>query len=206
GMTKEQAIEGARAAGQNQIAQLLTGIDLVPGVGVDFEAVGRVLLLALAVYLGSALLSYIQGYILNEVVQRTIYRLRSDVEEKLNLLPLRYFDRQPRGEILGRVTNDIDNVAQSLQQTMSQMLTSLLTVVFVLVMMFSISPLLTLVALISIPLTVIVAGLVMSRSRKQFINQWRSTGTLNAHVEEAFTGHAVVKVFGRQREVEAAFK
>ena len=206
GITKAEAIAGARAAGQEQIAALLSGIDLVPGVGVDFEAVGRVLLLALAIYLGAALLSYVQGFILNEVVQRTIYRLRADIEDKLNRLPLRYFDRQPRGELLSRVTNDIDNVAQSLQQTLSQMLTSLLTVVFVLAMMFSISPVLTLVALISIPLTMVIAGLVMSRSRKQFINQWRSTGTLNAHVEEAYTGHAIVKVFGRQREVEAAFK
>ena len=205
GLTKEQAIAGARASGQDQIADMLSGIDLVPGVGVDFEAVGRVLLLAVAIYLGSALLSYLQGYILNEVVQRTVYRLRADVEEKLNRLPLRYFDKQPRGELLSRVTNDIDNIAQSLQQTLSQALTSLLTVVFVLVMMFSISPVLSLVALVSIPVTTVVAGLVMSRSRTQFINQWRSTGTLNAHVEEAFTGHAVVKVFGRQREVEAEF-
>ncbi len=206
GMSKAQAVAAARAAGQAKIADLLTGIDLVPGRGVDFGALGRVLLIALAVYLGSVLLQYLQGYLLNDVVQATVYRMRGQVEDKLHRLPLAYFDHQPRGELLSRVTNDIDNVSQSLQQTMSQLLTSLLTVVFVIAMMLSISPLLSLVALITIPLTMVIAGLVMHRSRKQFIAQWRRTGTLNAHVEEAYTGHALVKVFGRQRDVQATFE
>jgi ATP-binding cassette, subfamily B, multidrug efflux pump len=132
--------------------------------------------------------------------------MRSDVEDKLNRLPLSYFDRQPRGELLSRVTNDIDNVSQTLQQTMSQLLTSLLTVIFVVGMMFYISPTLALVALVTIPISMFLAGLVMQRSQRQFIAQWRRTGTLNAQVEEAFTGHSLVKVFGRQREVQAAFE
>src|SRR3970282_154520 len=132
--------------------------------------------------------------------------MRSDVEDKLNRLPLRYFDRQPRGELLSRVTNDIDNISQTLQQSMSQLLTSLLTVVFVVGMMFYISPTLALVALVTVPIAMVVAGLVMRRSQKQFVTQWRRTGALNAQIEETFTGHSLVKVFGRQAEVEATFE
>ena len=206
GITKEQAVAGARAAGESRMADLLSGIDLTPGVGVDFDAVARVLGIVIAIYLASALLQFLQGYLLTGVVQRTVYGLRAQVEAKLHRLPLRYFDHQPRGELLSRVTNDIDNVAQSMQQTLSQMLTSLLTVVFVLGMMFSISPLLTVVALLSIPATMTLAMLVMKRSGQQFIQQWRRTGTVNAQVEEAFTGHALAKVFGRQRELQARFE
>jgi ATP-binding cassette, subfamily B, multidrug efflux pump len=206
GMTKAEAIDAARAAGQSQAADLLSAVDVVPGQGIDFRALATVLLFALAIYVGSALLGYLQGYLLNDVVQGTIFRMRSEVEDKLNRLPLRYFDRQPRGELLSRVTNDIDNVSQSLQQTMSQMLNSLLTVIFVVAMMFSISPTLALIALVTIPVTMIVAGTVMKRSQKHFVAQWRRTGALNAEIEEAFTGHSLVKVFGRQREVQAGFE
>ncbi len=206
GMTKAEAIDAARAAGQGQAADLLSAVDVVPGQGIDFRALGTVLLIALAIYVGSALLGYLQGYLLNDVVQKTIFRMRSEVEDKLNRLPLRYFDRQPRGELLSRVTNDIDNVSQSLQQTMSQMLNSILTVIFVVAMMFYISPTLALIALVTIPLTMIIAGTVMKRSQKHFVAQWRRTGTLNSEIEETFTGHNLVKVFGRQREVQASFE
>jgi ATP-binding cassette, subfamily B, multidrug efflux pump len=206
GMTKAEAIDAARAAGQSQAADLLSAVDVIPGQGIDFRALATVLLIVLAIYVVSALLGYLQGYLLNDVVQKTIFRMRSEVEDKLNRLPLRYFDRQPRGELLSRVTNDIDNVSQSLQQTMSQMLNSLLTVVFVVGMMFYISPTLALIALVTIPLTMIVAGTVMKRSQKHFVSQWRRTGTLNSEIEEAFTGHSLVKVFGRQREVQASFE
>jgi ATP-binding cassette subfamily B protein len=206
GMTKAQAIDAARARGQDQIADMLSGVDVVPGVGIDFTALRNVLILVLALYVGSAVLQYLQGYLVNDVVQRTMLRLRSEVEDKLNALPLRYFDRVPRGELLSRVTNDIDNVAQSLQQTMSQLLNSVFTVVFVFAMMVSLSWTLALIALVTIPATGILAGLVMRRSRTKFVDQWRSTGTVNAQIEEAYTGHALVKVFGRQREVQAAFE
>ncbi len=205
GMTREQAIAAAQASGQGQIADLLSGVDFTPGVGIDFGALGRVLMIVIALYLGSALLSYLQGWLLNDVVQNTIYRLRSSVEDKLNRLPLSYFDRQPRGELLSRVTNDIDNVSQSLQQTMSQVLTSLLTVAFVVTMMVLISPTLALIALITIPVAMVLAALVMKRSQAKFIAQWRHTGALNGQIEEAFTGHSLVKVFGRQREVQQRF-
>jgi ATP-binding cassette subfamily B protein len=205
GMTKAQAIEAAKAAGQGKVAELLSGIDLTPGKGIDFAAVGRVLTVVLALYLGSALLAYLQGWLLNDVVQSTVFRMRAEVEDKLNKLPLRYFDRQPRGELLSRVTNDMDNVSQSLQQTMSQLLTSLLTIVFVVGMMISISPTLALIALVTIPLSMAIAGTVMKRSRTKFVDQWRRTGALNAQIEEAFTGHSLIKVFGRQAEVQQTF-
>ena len=172
---------------------------------IDFGAVGRVLLLVLGVYVVGTLLAWLQSYLLNDVVQRTIWQMREDVEEKINKLPLEYFDRQPRGELLSRVTNDIDNISQTLQQTLSQLLVSLLTVVGVVAMMFWISPLLAVIALVSVPLAMLVSGQVMKRSKGQFIAQWRRTGALNAHVEETFTGHALVTVFGRQHEVEQTF-
>lgn len=206
GISKEQAIEMVRARGQEQIAQMLGGVDIVPGQGIDFDALGRVVLIVLGLYLAAGLLRFLQGYVLNDVVQHTIFRMRSDVEDKINRVPLRYFDRVPRGELLSRVTNDLDNVSQALQQTMSMLLSSVLTVVFVLAMMFYISPTLALVALVTIPVTAVLAAVVMRRSQSKFIAQWRRTGTLNSHIEEAFTGHAVVKVFGRQREVQETFE
>jgi len=175
------------------------------GPGIDFTELAHKLEIVLAVYLLGSLLAGTQGWILNGVVQRTIQRLRAEVEDKVNDLPLEYFDRQPRGELLSRVTNDIDNVSQTLQQTMSQLLTSLLTVVFVLIQMFWISPLLALVALVCVPVAMFLTGNVMKRSQGQFIAQWRRTGALNAHIEETFSGHELVTVFGRQDEVERIF-
>lgn len=156
-------------------------------------------------YLGSSLLRWLQAWLLADVVQDTMYTLRQDVEEKLHRLPLGYVDGQPRGELLSRVTNDLDNVSQSLQQTFSQLLTALLTVVAVLGMMLWISWRLALVALVVIPLTVVVTSFIARRSQKLFVAQWRDTGRLNAIVEESYTGHALVKVFGRQREVQQEF-
>ncbi|MEU4638988.1 ABC transporter ATP-binding protein [Micromonospora sp. NPDC023814] len=205
GTTADQAVAAARAAGNDSFADMLARMDVVPGVGIDFAALARVLLLALGLYLAASALMWWQGWLLNGVVQRTVLRLRADVEDKLNRLPLPYFDRQPRGELLSRVTNDIDNISTSLQQTLSQLLTSLLTVVGVLAMMFWISPLLALVALVAVPVSVVVTGAIAKRSQAQFIAQWTHTGELNGQIEEAFTGHELVKVFGRQREVEAAF-
>ena len=206
GLTKAEAIETARAGGHPEMADLVSGIDLVPGQGIDFSALGKVLLIVIALYAGSALLGFLQGYLLNDVVQKTVFRMRAEVEDKLNRLPLRYFDGQPRGELLSRVTNDMDNLAQTLQQTMSHVLTSLLTIVFVVGMMFAISPMLALVALVTIPVSMVVAGLVMARSRSKFVDQWRRTGVLNGQIEEAFTGHSLTKVFGRHEEVQATFE
>ena len=206
GTSKADAVAGLRARGEDRLADMLAGMDVVPGRGVDFDAVGRVLLLVLAIYVAASLLMWLQGYILNDVVQSAVRRMRDDVEAKIHRLPLSYFDRQPRGELLSRVTNDIDNISQTLQQTMSQLLVSVLTVIGVLAMMFSISPTLALIALVTVPVGMALSGQIMKRSQGLFIQQWRRTGTLNGHIEEAFTGHGLVKVFGRQREVEQVFE
>ena len=205
GVTKEQAVEGLRAQGDDKVANLVSSLDLVPGQSVDFDAVGRVLMIVLAIYLLGSVLAWLAGYFLNDVVQSTIFAMRSDVEDKVNRLPLSYFDSQPRGELLSRVTNDIDNLSQSLQQTMSQLLTSVLTVLAVLSMMIWISPLLAVIAVVSVPLSMYVTGRVMKRSQGMFVQQWRRTGRLNAHIEESFSGHTLVKVFGRQAESERIF-
>jgi ATP-binding cassette subfamily B multidrug efflux pump len=206
GSTQAEAVEGLRQRGEDKLADMLAGMDhIVPGRGVDFGAVGDVLMLVLAVYAAASVLGWMQGMVLNRVVQNTVYRMRQDVEDKINRLPLNYFDRSPRGELLSRVTNDIDNISQTLQQTMSQLMTSLLTVVAVLGMMFWISPLLALVALVSVPVSLFVTRAIMKRSQGQFVAQWRRTGQLNAQIEEAYSGHALVKVFGRQAEVEKTF-
>lgn len=175
------------------------------GEGIDFGRLHRILLGVAAIYIVSSLLSYLQGYILNGVTQRTVYRLRERVETKINRLPLNYFDRHQRGDLLSRVTNDIDNVSQTLQQTLSQLFNSVLTVVGVLIMMLIIDWQLALVAIVSIPLTIGIVTMVAKRSQPKFIDQWKHTGTLNSQIEEGYTGHALVKVFGRQREVEATF-
>ncbi|MFB2579671.1 ABC transporter ATP-binding protein [Herbiconiux sp. P15] len=205
GSTKAEVIAGLRASGQDSQADLISGIDLVPGQHIDFTALGMVLGTVLVLYVLASVFSWVQGRLLNTVVQRTTFALREEVESKINRLPLSYFDTMPRGELLSRVTNDMDNVAQSLQQTLSQLLTSLLTVVGILVMMFITSPLLAVISLVTIPLTVLITAVIAKRSQKLFVAQWKTTGELNAQVEENFTGHALVKVFGRQRETEASF-
>ena len=206
GVTQEQAAQDLRARGEDQVADMLAVMDyVVPGQGIDFSALGRVLLIVLGIYLVAALLQLFQGRLLTGAVNRTIFRLRRDVEDKLNRLPLPYFDGQPRGELLSRVTNDIDNVAQSLQQTLSQLLTSLLTVVAMVSMMVWISPLLAVIALVTIPVTMAVTRAIGKRSQSHFVQQWKSTGEVNGVVEETFTGHELVKVFGRQAEADREF-
>jgi ATP-binding cassette, subfamily B, multidrug efflux pump len=205
GMTKEQVVAQLRASGNPTFADMVSRLDVVPGQGIDFAALTNLLLFALGLYVVSSLFAWVQGYLLNGAVQRSIYTLRNQVESKINRLPLSYFDRQTRGELLSRVTNDIDNVAQALQQTLSQLLTSLLTVIGVSVMMLVVSPVLAIIALVTIPISIGVTTVIGKRSQKLFMSQWKATGELNGHVEEAFTGHSLVKVFGRQREVEAVF-
>ena len=202
GVTKQQVIDRAVAEGNTDFADLLRNLDFVPGEGIDFGAIGSVLLLVLVLYVVSFVFSYIQGWVLNGAVQKSIYQMRREVSEKLDRLPLVYFDRQPRGEVLSRVTNDIDNVSQ----TLSQLLNSLLMVIGVLIMMFWISPILALVALISVPVAMVVVSVIGKRSQKLFAQNWKSTGELNAHIEEAYSGHSLVKVFGRQKEVQAEFR
>jgi ATP-binding cassette subfamily B protein len=173
--------------------------------GIDFAKLHRTLALAAGIYIVSAALAWLQAFLLAGIVQRTMYRLRRDVEEKLNRLPMSDVDRMPRGDLLSRVTNDIDNLAQSLQQTLSQMLVSMFTVVGVVIMMLTISVLLAMVALVSIPLSLFIISFITRRSKDRFVAQWDSTGDLNAQVEEVFTGHELIKVFGQTHASERAF-
>ncbi|WP_280445045.1 ABC transporter ATP-binding protein [Nocardia brasiliensis] len=205
GTTKEQAVEFLRSRGDSTFADMLSSMDVVPGVGVDFDAVGRVLMVVLALYIGAALFGWLQAFLLNIVINRTVKRLRSDIEDKIHRLPLRYFDSQPRGDVLSRVTNDVDNVSQSLQQTMSQLIVSVFTVIGILGMMFWISWLLALIALLTVPAAIIVTAQIAKRSKPHFVDQWKYTGMVNAQVEEAYTGHEIVTAFGRSREVGQEF-
>ncbi|GAA3309139.1 MULTISPECIES: ABC transporter ATP-binding protein [Arthrobacter] len=206
GVSKEQVIDGLRASGQGSKADMLKGMDLTPGVGIDFGALSSILLWVLVLYILASAFGWIQAYVLNGVVQRTVYRLREQIEAKINRLPLRYFDSVQRGELLSRVTNDVDNISQSLQQSISQAVTSLLTVAGVIFMMFLLSPILAFITLVTVPLTLVTTVLIAKRSQKLFVAQWKNTGELNGQIEETYTGHALVKVFGRQREVEERFR
>ncbi|MGP9616947.1 ABC transporter ATP-binding protein [Arthrobacter sp. AOP36-A1-22] len=206
GTSKADVVDQLVAHGQTNQADMLRSMDFVPGAGIDFTQLGMILALVLAVYLFGSAFRLVQARILNVVVQRAAHRLRLQVEAKLHRLPLRYFDKVQRGELLSRVTNDVDNIGQSLQQTLSQVITSLLTVIGVLLMMFLISPTLAAIALVTIPLTILITVLVARRSQRMFAEQWKQTGILNARVEETYSGHAIVKVFGHQQEVEQAFR
>ncbi|MFD5697401.1 ABC transporter ATP-binding protein [Streptomyces lasiicapitis] len=205
GESKGEALDRLRASGDGGMADMLSGLDFTPGKGIDFGAVGSVLLLATGAFVIAGLMMLVATRLSNRAINRTVFRLRGDVQAKLSRLPLSYFDKRQRGEVLSRATNDLDNINQTLGQTMGQLINSLLTIVGVLVMMFWISPLLALVALVTVPLSFVVATKVGKRSQPQFVQQWKSTGAMNAHVEEMYTGHTLVKVFGRQEESAKAF-
>ncbi|MBZ9643354.1 ABC transporter ATP-binding protein, partial [Streptomyces sp. PSKA30] len=205
GETKEQVLAAMRERGDGDIADMLRSTDFTPGAGIDFAAVGNVLLLALTVFMVAGLLMAVATRLVNRAVNRTMYRMREDVQTKLSRLPLSYFDKRQRGEVLSRATNDIDNIGQTLQQSMGQLINSLLTIIGVLAMMFWVSWILALVALVTVPLSLYVATFVGKRSQPHFVQQWRTTGKLNAHIEEMYTGHTLVKVFGRQEESAQQF-
>ena len=205
GTTQAQAEAALRANGQGQLADMLSGMTVTPGVGVDFNAVGRTLLLLAGVYIFSAVFQWASFYIMAGVAQRTVYRLRREVDEKLGRLPLSYFDAHPHGDILSRVTNDIDNIANTLQQSLTQILMAVFTIVGVLVMMLTISPLLTFFSVLVLPVAAIVTAFIARRSQVQFAAQWERTGALTGRVEETHTGHTIVKTFGHQADAIRAF-
>lgn len=200
GVSKEQVIEQLRAAGDSKVASMLEALNLHPGQGIDFAAVGRIVAIVAAIYVLSSLFAWLQGYLMAGVVQRTAYRLRRDVHLKIARLPLKFFDGHARGDVLSRLTNDVDNIQQTMQQVLFQIITSILTLIGVLGLMFYISPLLALISLIVLPVSASLAMVIAKRSQKQFAIQWRRTGDLNGHVEEMYTGHNIVKIFGRQKE------
>lgn len=195
-------VMGPKILGQ---ATTLIYTDVYSGKPIEFDQLKVILGSVLLLYVLASLFSYLQAYVLNGVTQRTVFRLRQEVERKINRLPLSYFDKVQRGELLSRVTNDIDNISQSLQQTISQALSAVLSVLGILILMFTISWLLAVIVLVTVPITLLITTVIAKRSQKLFVQQWKNTGELNGQIEEAFTGHALVKVFGRQREVEARF-
>ena len=200
GISKQTAIEDLNRNGEHRLAQMLQNSGVIPGRGVDFSAISRIITLALVLYLIASLFSWVQGYLMAGVTNRTLYTLRRTAEEKIGRLPLSYFDTQSRGDLLSRVTNDIDNIGNSLQQGLAQILNSILTVISVLAMMIWISPTLALISLIAIPASMFASIFIAKKSQKQFIAQWDWTGKLNGHVEEMHTGHSLVKVFGRRKQ------
>ena len=205
GVPIEQIISGARESGQKQFADMLAGADVVPGEGIDFGLLSRLILAVLALYLVASFLMWLQGYLLNRMVMRIVYQLREEIEAKINRLPLSYFDGRQRGDVLSRVTNDVDNIQQALQQAFSQLVQSLLTVIGITAMMFVVSWQLALIALIALPLSGIIAGVVGVRAQKLFVAQWKYTGELNGQIEESFTGHELVRIFNRDAEMTEEF-
>jgi ATP-binding cassette subfamily B protein len=204
-VSKADQVARLREQGDTNRADMLAAMDVVPGQGIDFTRLWHLLAWVAVVYVAASFFAMLQARLTATVVQAAVHRLRADVEAKLSRLPLSYFDQQPRGEVLSRATNDTDNIAQTLQQTFAQLVTALLTIVGVLAVMFWISPLLALIALVTVPVSVWVTTLVGKRSQPQFVAQWATTGRLNGHIEEMFTGHSLVKVFGRQQEAADTF-
>ncbi|MEU2202745.1 ABC transporter ATP-binding protein [Microbacterium oleivorans] len=207
GLSQDEAVAALRSQGQGDFANIVGAMqNYAPGAGVDFDALKVVITWVLVIYVVSAVLTWMQGYVINVIMVRTMWRLREQVEAKLNRLPLSHFDRVQRGELISRVTNDIDNITQTMQQSLSGALTAILTVVGVLVMMFSISWQLAIVALVALPLMAIIFGIIGPKSQKAFGVQWRKVGRLNARVEESFSGHSLVRVFGREADAQAKFQ
>lgn len=205
GITQAQAVASLQAEGKTDQAQMVASMTLTPGLGVDFTALAQLLSLIVVIYVFSSLLSWAQNYLMAGVTQRTIFRLREDVDHKLGRLPLKYFDTSSRGDVLSRVTNDIDNISTTLQQTLTQLITAILTVIGVLAMMFWISPLLAIISLVTIPLSFGITLVIAKRSQPQFVKQWTWTGKLNGQVEEAFSGQELVKIFGHRDATIAQF-
>ncbi len=205
GLSREQVIDGLRAQGEDQAAEMLSGMAFTPGEGIDFTELGRLILIVLAMYLVAQLFMWLQGRVLNDLVMRLVFRLREDIEAKINRLPLSHFDRGQRGDLLSRTTNDVDNVQQALQQAFASLVYSALTVIGIVGMMFWLSWQLALIALVALPVAGVVVGVIGKKSQALFSAQWRETGRLNGHIEESFTGHELVTVFGRQRDMAARF-
>ena len=205
GLTQQQAVDALQASGDTNQANMIASMTLTPGSGVDFTALAHVLSIVVIVYVASATLSWAQNYLMAGVTQRTMFRLREEVDHKLGRLPLRYFDSHPRGDLLSRVTNDIDNISMTLQQTLTQLITAILTVIGVLAMMVWISPVLAIISLLTVPLSFYVTMLIAKRSQPHFVKQWTWTGKLNGHVEEMYSGHELVKVYGHRPQAIEEF-
>lgn len=205
GVSKEQFVDGLRAQGQNNFADMIAKMELIPGTGIDFQKLAVLISAVLLMYFVANIFLWLQGYVLNRIVMKVIRQLRDDTEKKLNRLPLNYFDTRQRGDVLSRVTNDVDNVQQALQQAFAQLISSVLTVLGIVIMMFIVSWQLALIALIALPLSGVAAGVIGARSQKLFAAQWKNTGELNGQIEESFSGHDLVRVFGRDADMLERF-
>jgi ATP-binding cassette subfamily B protein len=205
GVSKDQFVEGLRTQGQDNFADMVSRMELVPGVGIDFQKLAFLISVVLVMYFVANVFIWLQGYILNVLVMRVVRKLRDDTERKLNKLPLNYFDTRQRGDLLSRVTNDVDNIQQALQQAFAQLISSVLSVIGIVVMMFIVSWQLALIALVALPLSGVAAGIIGSRSQKLFASQWKNTGQLNGQIEESFSGHDLVRVFGRDADMLERF-
>lgn len=205
GVSRDQLVEQMRAQGNTQMADMLANMDVVPGMGIDFTRLGVIIVIVLGMYVISSAFMWAQGEVLNRITMQAVSKLRSQVEDKLNALPLSYFDTRKRGDLLSRVTNDVDNVQNALQQAFAQLVQSALSVIGVTVMMFVVSWQLALVALLALPLAAVITGVIGVRSQKLFAAQWKETGQLNGTIEESFSGHDLVTIFGRSDRMEQAF-
>ncbi|WP_104173571.1 ABC transporter ATP-binding protein [Arthrobacter sp. Y81] len=205
GVSKDQFVDGLRAQGENNFADMIAKMELIPGVGIDFQKLSFLISIVLVMYFVANIFTWLQGYVLNVLVMRVVRKLRDDTEKKLNRLPLNYFDTRQRGDTLSRVTNDVDNIQQALQQAFAQLISSALTVLGIVIMMFIVSWQLALIALVALPLSGVAAGIIGSRSQKLFAAQWKNTGQLNGQIEESFSGHDLVRVFGRDADILESF-
>ncbi len=205
GTPLEDIVAAQRAAGNGQFADMLAKAGIVPGQGIDFARLSQLIAIVLCLYLVASTLMWLQGFLLNALVMRVVFRLREDIEKKLNRLPLGYFDTRQRGDLMSRVTNDVDNIQAALQQAFSQLVQSALTILGIGIMMFIVSWQLALIALIALPLSAAIAGVIGARSQKMFAAQWKNTGALNGHVEETFSGLELVRAYGRDAEMLAVF-
>jgi ATP-binding cassette subfamily B protein len=205
GVSKDQFVDGLRAQGENNFADMIAKMELIPGVGIDFQKLSFLISVVLVMYFVANIFTWLQGYVLNVLVMRVVRKLRDDTEKKLNRLPLNYFDTRQRGDTLSRVTNDVDNIQQALQQAFAQLVSSALTVIGIVIMMFIVSWQLALIALVALPLSGVAAGIIGSRSQKLFAAQWKNTGQLNGQIEESFSGHDLVRVFGRDADILESF-
>ena len=206
GISKAEQVQALRASGQDRLADMLAAMDVVPGSGLDFGRLRMLVLMVLGIYLAAFLFGWLQARVTARIVQNAMYRLRRDVEGKLFRLPMSHFQRESRGDVLSRVTNDIDNLAQTLSQTLTQIITSVLTIVGVLAMMLWLSPLLALIAVVTVPVSAAVTVFIAKRSQAQFLQQWKSTGEVNGYIEEMFSAQDVVKAFGQQERVVEGFR
>ncbi|MBM6699374.1 ABC transporter ATP-binding protein [Bifidobacterium pullorum subsp. saeculare] len=205
-MPKDQIIEMMKQHGLDSMTGMVSSMDIHPGSGVDFGKVAVILGITGCVFLGTVLLRWLQGWTMTRLVTNAVYRMRRQIEDKLDRLPLNYFDRVPRGEVMSRTTNDVDNIGQTLQQVLGEFVFAVFTIIGVVVMMLTISPVLTLVSLIVIPVMLLVAYIIIRKSQPFFFRQWTATGEVNSHVEEMFTGHMVVRAYGQEEQTKQEFE